>query len=160
MAETAVAEKPARKRASKGNRLRPPAPFRHQKPDTLETGKTFITLGQTDLIRGVVQIVKKGDGDNNLHSHTGMDSLWMVLKGEVTFYGPGKDDFMGVYGPDEGIVMPRNNTYWFASTGDVDLELLQVSGFANDVKNERVDVEEQKEGVGPGKVNHIDGRIK
>ena len=28
-------------------------------------------------------------GENNLHSHKGMDGFWMVLSGKVKFYGPG-----------------------------------------------------------------------
>ena len=160
MAEVAIEQTAVtRKKAQRGGRLRPPAPFKHENPN-IDKGKVFVTLGQTDLIRGVVQCVKSGEGDNNLHSHTGMDSFWMVLKGEVTFYGPEKDQVMGVYGPHEGLIMPRNNAYWFASTGEQDLELLQVTGLANDVKNERVNLEPERAGVGPGKTIHVDGRVK
>jgi len=160
MAEVATDDsKSTRKKAQRGDRIRPPAPFKHQNPG-IDEGKVFVTLGQTDLIRGVVQCVKAGEGDNNLHSHTGMDSFWMVLKGEVTFYGPENDEVMGVYGPHEGLIMPRNNAYWFASTGEEDLELLQVTGLAHDVKNERINLEPEHEKVGPGKTTHVDGRVR
>ena len=117
---------------------------------------TMVNIAQSDVVRGLVQIVKPGGGDNNLHLHTGMDSVWFVLKGRVRFYGP-EDVVIGEYGPHEGILMPRNNPYWFAAVGDVDLELLQVIGMHPDVKNERVDLEERKWQVNT--TEHLDGRI-
>ena len=88
-----------------------------------------------------------------------MDGMWMCMKGEVTFYGPG-DEVLGVFGPQEGIIMPHGNAYWFASTGDVDLEILQVVTWAPDIKDERLDLEDQKEGVGPGKGEFFDARVR
>ena len=137
-------------------RVRPPQAFKYNNPGR-DGGKTIVSLGQTDVVRGLVQIVKKGEGDNNLHLHTGMDSIWFVLKGRVKFYG--EDDVeLGEYGPQEGLIMPRNNVYWFASTGDEDLELLQCVGYDRDVKNERVDVAERKWEVNT--TEHIDGRVE
>ena len=162
MAEQAVVnddtERGRSARANKKARVRPPQMFRHFKPDS-KSGKTIVSLGQSDLIRGAVQIVKKGEGDNNLHIHTGMDGFWMVLKGRVKFYGP-EDEVLGEFGPHEGIVMPRGNAYWFASTGDEDLEILQVAAFDRDVKNERIDLDPQKENVGPGKAEFFDARVR
>jgi mannose-6-phosphate isomerase-like protein (cupin superfamily) len=137
---------------------RKPQIFKYEKPES-DAGKTIVNLGTSGLIRGAVQVVKKGAGDNNLHIHTGMDGIWMVLKGEVTFYGEG-DEIIGVFGPNEGIVMPHGNAYWFASTGDVDLEILQMVTWAPDVEDKRVDLTEQKEKVGPGKGNYFDARVR
>ena len=157
MAEVAIEQTTVtRKKAQRGGRLRPPAPFKHENPN-IDKGKVFVTLGQTDLIRGVVQCVKSGEGDNNLHSHTGMDGFWMVLRGAVRFYGPG-DEVLGEFGVHEGIVMPRNTEYWFESCGDEDLELLQVVAFDRDVKNERVDVNERKFDF--GSAQRFDGRVR
>jgi len=130
--------KPARARSVP----RPPQKFNYQKPRELDKGKSIVSLCQTDIIRGAVQVLKEG-GDNNLHSHTGMDGFWMVLTGKVRFYGPG-DEVLGEFGQHEGIVMPRNAQYWFESCGDEDLELLQVVAFDRDIKNQRVDVSPQK----------------
>jgi mannose-6-phosphate isomerase-like protein (cupin superfamily) len=152
MAETVTDAKP---RAAKKARIRPPQTFRHFKPEDQDGGKAMVRLCQSDLIRGVVQVVKKGEGDNNLHSHTGMDTVWFVLKGRVKFYGE-NDAVMGEFGPGEGILMPRNNAYWFAAEGDEDLELLQVAAFDRDVKNERVDFEPQK--FQTGTAQYFDGR--
>lgn len=154
---TGSATKNTRKTArSKGSGPRVPQKFAFTKPDDQQNGKAIVSLCQTDIIRGAVQVVKEG-GDNNLHSHTGMDGFWMVLKGAVRFYGPG-DEVLGEFGPHEGIVMPRGAEYWFESCGDVDLELLQVVAFDRDVKNERVDVSPRKFDVDA--TERFDGRIR
>lgn len=150
-AETAVptdAEKRREQRRSKAKKqgVRPPQPFRYENPGR-DAGKTIVNLAQSDVVRGLVQFVKPGKGDNNLHLHTGMDSVWYVLKGRVRFYGP-EDVVIGEYGAQEGVLMPRNNPYWFAAVGDQELELLQVIGIDRDVKNERVDLAARKWDVG------------
>ena len=122
--------------------VRPHQIFRYEKPAGQATAKAIVSLCQTDIIRGAVQVVREG-GDNNLHSHTGMDGFWMVLKGRARYYGPG-DELLGEFGVHEGIVIPRGAQYWFESCGAEDLELLQVVAFDRDVKNERVDVEARK----------------
>ena len=133
--------------------------FKYAKPEGAKAGKSIVTLGTSGLLRGSVQVVKNGQGDNNKHIHTGMDGMWMCLKGEVTFYGP-DDEILGIFGPQEGIIMPHGNAYWFSSTGDVDLEILQVVTWAPDIKDERIDLEEQKDGVGPGKGELFDARVR
>ena len=162
MAETEVVtpemEKRRKQRQARANKagLRAPDKFQYVLPESERPGKAIVSLGQTDLMRGLVQVVKKGEGDNNLHSHTGMDSFWFVLQGKVRFYGP-DDEIIGEFGQHQGLTMPRNNTYWFASIGDEDLELLQVASFDRDVKNERVDVEPQVWKV--DKTLRIDGSV-
>lgn len=152
-----VATKPARKSARpKGAPPRAPQKFAYVKPEGQTAGKGIVSLCQTDIIRGAVQIVREG-GDNNLHSHTGMDGFWMVLNGRVRFYGPG-DEVLGEFGPHEGIVMPRNAQYWFESCGDEELELLQVVAFDRDVRNDRVDVNPQKFDLEA--VDRFDGRVR
>ncbi len=133
-------------RRARKQRPRPPQTFKYEKPPSQDTAKAIVGLCQIDIIRGAVQVIKEG-GDNNLHSHTGMDGFWMVLKGRARYYGP-DDAILGEFGVHEGIVMPRGAQYWFESIGDDDLELLQVVAFDRDVKNRRVDVEKQKFNVG------------
>jgi len=140
-------------------KARSPQIFKYAKPEGAKAGKSIVTLGTSGLLRGSVQVVKNGQGDNNKHIHTGMDGMWMCLKGEVTFYGP-DDEILGIFGPQEGIIMPHGNAYWFSSTGDVDLEILQVVTWAPDIKDERIDLEEQKDGVGPGKGEFFDARVR
>ena len=118
--------------------------YSYAKPDGVDAGKGFVALSRTDIMKGVVQVVKKNGGENNLHYHTRMDTFWMVLKGRVRFYGPG-DVVLGEFGPHEGMVTPRFSRYWFENCGDVDLELLQVAAYASGATDGgRTDVEAQR----------------
>lgn len=148
MADTAT-----RTAADKPARVRAPQTFRYEKPAEQSTDKAIVSLCQTDIIRGAVQVVREG-GDNNLHSHTGMDGFWMVLKGRVRWHGP--DGVIGEFGVHEGIVMPRNAQYWFESCGEETLELLQVVAFDREVKNQRVDVDTRKFDI--DKTDRFNGR--
>jgi mannose-6-phosphate isomerase-like protein (cupin superfamily) len=118
--------------------------YRYNKPEGIGTEKARIELGRGGNIRGVVQVVKEG-GENNLHYHTDADSLWMVLKGRVKFYGV-DDELLGEYGPQEGIITPAYTRYWFESSGDDELELLQIGAFSGpEVKSSgRTDCEDQR----------------
>src|SRR3954451_9004616 len=107
-----------------------PITFSYTKPEGVGAGKGFITLGRKDIVRGVVQVVKKRGGENNLHYHTNAASFWMVLKGRVRFYGP-DDVLIGEFGPHEGTITPRFARYWFENVGDEDLEILQVGAYAD-----------------------------
>ena len=127
--------------------------FSYKKPDNLRRGKGIVELAKTPIIRGRVQIVSEG-GENNLHSHRGMDGFWFVLSGKVKFYGPG-DVVIGEFGKHEGILVPRGAEYWFESSGDEDLEILQMAGFEKGVKVERVDAAPQKLDVNAVKVDVI-----
>ena len=118
--------------------------YRYAKPEGIGTEKARIELGRGGNIRGVVQVVKEG-GENNLHYHTDADSLWMVLKGRVKFYGVG-DELLGEYGPHEGIITPAYSRYWFESSGEEELELLQIGAFSGPevTSSGRTDCEDQR----------------
>jgi mannose-6-phosphate isomerase-like protein (cupin superfamily) len=121
-----------------------PVTFSYRKPAGVNAGKGFVTLGRKDIVRGAVQVVKQHGGENNLHYHTTSASFWIVLKGRVRFYGPG-DVLIGEFGPHEGTITPRYARYWFENVGDEDLEILQVSAFAEGAKTRgRTDVSEQR----------------
>lgn len=105
------------------------ATFSYAKPtDYKGKNKVISNLGRTDIIRGLVHVLREG-GETNLHYHTKIDSLWYVLKGRVRFYGPG-DALQGDFGPGEGIFMPRGARYWFESASAEEAELLHVSAFS------------------------------
>ena len=127
--------------------------FSYRKPETLKGGKAIVQLAESDIIRGRVQIVREG-GENNLHSHTGMDGFWMVLRGRVKFYGPG-DELLAELSQHEGILLPRGTEYWFESSGDEDLELLQMAAFEKGVKVQRIDKAPQKLDVSTVSVTDI-----
>jgi mannose-6-phosphate isomerase-like protein (cupin superfamily) len=120
--------------------------FQYQKPSDMPGGKAIVQLAGSDIIRGRVQVVREG-GENNLHSHRGMDGFWMVLAGRVRFYGPG-DVVIGEFGKHEGVLIPRGEQYWFESASDdEELEILQMAGFEKGAKVERIDAEPQKVSV-------------
>jgi mannose-6-phosphate isomerase-like protein (cupin superfamily) len=103
------------------------ATFKYVKPaDKDISTKGFLRLVKGELVKGIIQVVKKDGGENNLHYHTNVETFWYVLKGRARFYGPG-DVLLGDFGPGEGIVTPRYTRYWFESGSDEDLELLQVA---------------------------------
>lgn len=104
---------------------RPPQTFRYRKPAEHEKGlREIVRLCEIQSMRGSVHVVRKG-GEEHLHSHETVDGFWMVLTGHVRFYGDGSR-VLGDLGAMEGILLPRNNRYWFESVGDDDAEVLQV----------------------------------
>jgi len=128
--------------------------FKYDKPSDMPGGKAIVQLAGSDIIRGRVQVVREG-GENNLHSHRGMDGFWMVLAGRVRFYGPG-DVVIGEFGKHEGILIPRGEQYWFESASDdEELEILQMAAFEKGTKVERVDAEAQKLKVGSVQVREV-----
>lgn len=127
--------------------------FSYNKPEQLSGDKMIVELAKSRMIRGRVQVVRSG-GENNLHSHEGMDGFWLVLKGRVRFYGPG-DDVIGEFGELEGILLPAGNAYWFESADEsVDLELLQMSAFDPRVPTRRVNEEPLR--IDPEQVEVVD----
>lgn len=123
--------------------------FSYAKPEGVTSGKGRVELARTERLRGIVQIVKKNGGENNLHYHTNSDSMWMVLKGRVRFYGPG-DEVIGEFGPFEGTITPAYSRYWFENAGEGELELLQVAALHDraDKSTGRTDVTAQRYAVG------------
>ena len=109
--------------------LAEPINFKYDKPE-LKGIRGLVPLCKSDITLGMVQVINKG-GENNMHSHGNMDTIWFVLGGKVRFYGPG-DKIYGEYGKHEGIFMPRDCAYWFESISDEPLELLQCGSFTKD----------------------------
>ena len=96
----------------------PPQQFKYVKPET-DRVHHVIKLANTDRMHALMHVLKKG-GENNLHSHTHQDGLWVVLRGSARFYGEG-NNVLGEIGPNEGILIPRGTRYWFESSGDTEL---------------------------------------
>lgn len=109
--------------------------FKYQQPE-FEGVKKSIQLCKSDILRGLVQVVKKG-GENNLHAHTGDDAFWLVLSGMVKFYGEG-DKLLAELKKHEGIMIPRGYMYWFESASEEPLEILRVSARDQNTENKRV----------------------
>ena len=101
--------------------------FSYKKPEGFARAKVTVRLGQTDILRGHIQVIKEG-GENNLHYHSKVDGMFTVLSGRIKFYGPG-DEVIAECGPLEGVIIPRNARYWFDNVGEGDAELMLVQGF-------------------------------
>ena len=111
-----------------------PQVFRYKAPDLKDRPRAITRLFMSDLMCGLVQIIKKG-GETTLHSHAAMDGLWLVISGRARFYGEG-DSVIGEFGPLEGVYVPRNVKYWFESVlEDPPLQILQVEGFVQNEPN-------------------------
>ena len=113
------------------------------KPQLVAKGKKTTELVRTDLIRANVQVVTEG-GENNLHAHTGMDAIWFVLQGAVTFYGQG-DQVIGKLDKHQGIMIPRAAPYWFESAGEEPLVILHVMAYQPGAVAKRIDYTPRKE---------------
>ena len=111
-----------------------PQPFKYIKPQT-DRVTQVVRLANTDRMHALVHVLKKG-GENNLHSHTHQDGLWMVLRGAARSYGEG-NKILGEIGPNEGILIPRGFRYWFESCGSMELELLHVIALDQPQADER-----------------------
>ena len=114
--------------------------MRYVKPE-LKRNKAFVPMAKSDVILAAVQVMKNG-GETTFHSHTGMDGFWFVLRGRARFYGGvvggTGDELIAECGPHEGVFLPRGVPYWFEQTGDEELEILQVEGFAKGEPNHTV----------------------
>lgn len=113
-----------------------PKVFKYEKPE-FDHGKAMVWLARSDIVWGLVQVVKEG-GETNLHSHSAVDGFWMVLSGRARFYGEG-DQLIAELGKYEGVLIPRGAKYWFESAGDEPAEILQVAGFVKGEKEQRTD---------------------
>jgi mannose-6-phosphate isomerase-like protein (cupin superfamily) len=118
------------------------------KPQIVAKGKRTTELVRSDLIRANVQVVTDG-GETNLHAHTGMDAIWVVLQGAATFYGKGEDgqgnEVVGKLNKYQGILIPRPNPYWFESSGDEPLVILHVMAYQPGAVVKRIDYTPRKE---------------
>mgnify|MGYP000686941429 FL=1 len=108
-----------------------PQLFSYQRPEN-DRAKNLTVLCKTEMLSADMQLVREG-GENKLHSHTASDGFFMVLQGNVKFYGEG-DVLVAELGPHEGAVMPHGFKYWFESSGTETLQLLHVAA-----KDPRVD---------------------
>src|SRR4051812_16014133 len=126
-----ISTQPAAYRGKPGTEARP---FSFATPPQSTIKRAVVPIVRTDILVGQIQIINNG-GERQLHSHTGMDGFWMVLKGRVRFYGPEDETVIKECGPMEGVFVPRNVSYWFESVGEEQAHLLQVEAIDKTVEN-------------------------
>jgi mannose-6-phosphate isomerase-like protein (cupin superfamily) len=71
-----------------------------------------------------------------------------VLEGRARFYGEG-DQLIGDLGKYEGVMIPRGTPYWFESSGEVPLQILQVESKAQNLVEKRTDFMPLKASASP-----------
>ncbi len=78
-------------------------------------------------------------GEVGLHHHTDGDATWVVVGGEVTFYGE-NDEVLAKAGPREAVLVPRNTMYWFENSGTGPLDMFRISAKVGGIseKDDRV----------------------
>ena len=94
-------------------------------PPAFNAPKKHFRLCRTLLLDADIQVLSE-KGANNLHSHTGNDGFWFVLKGRAKFYDQ-DDNVIGDLGPMQGICIEHDTPYWFEGAGDDRLEILHVA---------------------------------
>src|SRR5947209_11785205 len=117
----------AAKRATKGGTMAVDAAPKAQafslKTPLLSSGRTNLSVAETDLLKLRVKVYAEG-GENGLHTHKDEDHAFVVLQGQATFRD--ENETVTVVNQYEGILLPRGAFYWFQSTGDENLVLLRV----------------------------------
>jgi mannose-6-phosphate isomerase-like protein (cupin superfamily) len=119
-------------------------PFKFVRPDVLPNAKkSTFRLAANEHEKVVVLVVNEG-GDNNLHYHANMDSVYFIMKGRVRFYGP-EGDVFGEYGADEGIIMPAGARYRFEKVSTEEAQIFSVAIYpAGSAQASRVNVSPPK----------------
>lgn len=130
-----MAKSPVRTGLGPGPQLSEPEVFSYKRPEG-EDPVAIVWGVKSDLVTTFVQIVREG-GETHLHSHPKIDGFYFVLRGRARFHGEGDVVFADL-GPDEGIIIPRGCKYWFESTSDAPLEMLQMSAFASGFEQQPV----------------------
>lgn len=105
-----------------------PTPFKVAKvrPPLVDKGKISQSLARGEVLGVGVQVVAPDGGETNLHSHPGLDSSWMVLGGEATFYGE-EDQEVARLTRNELIFIPAGTPYWFKASSEEPLVILHIT---------------------------------
>lgn len=105
-----------------------PAPFTVAKvrPPIVSKGKISLSLARAEILGVGVQVVSPDSGETNLHSHPGVDSAWLVLDGQATFYTE-EDRLVAELSRHELLMIPAGAPYWFKASGEKPVVLLHVT---------------------------------
>jgi mannose-6-phosphate isomerase-like protein (cupin superfamily) len=100
-------------------------------------------VARTDNLVVLAHVWEKG-GEAALHSHHSTDASWVVIQGQVVFYGEG-DVELARLNRAQGILVPRDVKYWFQSTGDEPLIMVRAAAkLQPGVDDDRVYVTDEK----------------
>jgi mannose-6-phosphate isomerase-like protein (cupin superfamily) len=96
-----------------------------------------VTPAVTSETMSVLVHVWDQGGETGLHSHFASDATWIVLQGQVTFYGEG-DAVIARLEHGGGLYIPRHTKYWFESTGAEKLVMVRCAARDKGVGRDRV----------------------
>lgn len=82
-------------------------------------------LARSELLNVLLHHWDQG-GELTLHHHTDGDAAWVVVGGEMTFYGE-NDQTIAKAGPRKAVLIPRNTMYWFTNSSTTPLEMFRIS---------------------------------
>ncbi len=107
-------------------------PIHYQSP-ALNGRRGVVRLAKSETMVAMIQVLKPGGGEIELHSHGAMDGLWFVMRGKARFYGAG-EEYIEI-GPHQAVFVPKDAPYWFENSGDEELEILQVESIDPRIPN-------------------------
>ena len=116
-----------RRTRSRSDMATRPQFFSYRIPDKSDAIKQIVLMAKSPRLQSSM-LVLGAEYEESLHSHDHVDGFWMVLNGQVAFYGA--DDIeLGKFGPMEGVFIPRVTQYWFKVISPEGAEVLQVLRF-------------------------------
>ena len=104
----------------------------------MQQGRLDTVLAQTDHMQVRIKCYATG-GENEFHAHAAEDHTFVVLQGQARFWQP--EGEVGVFGRNEGILIPLGAYYRFESCGDEPLVLLRVGAKTGNVDVPRLTVD-------------------
>lgn len=96
------------------------------RPQMMARGKISDKVIRTEMLGVTAQVISPDGGETNLHAHAGVDSTWIVIDGEATFYTI-DDTEVAVLGRYDCLLIPGGTPYWFKCTSEKQLVILHVS---------------------------------
>ena len=89
----------------------------------LARGRTDTPLAATEDLSIRLKIYAEG-GENELHAHPAEDHSFIVLQGRARFYD--HRDKETILGPNQGIMLPKGNMYWFTAIKGEPLVMIRI----------------------------------
>ena len=94
------------------------------KTPKLLQGRIDNLVAKTDLMTVIVKVYATG-GENAMHKHPQEDHAFIVLQGQATFHLE-SDDNIKICNKNDGIMLPKGTSYWFANSASENLVMLRV----------------------------------
>ena len=92
-----------------------------------ENVSAWRVLARTDHIAMHSSSLEPGKGEVNLHCHDD-EAIWVVLYGQVTYFGEEENRELCTLRAHDGIVIPQDQLYRYVNTADGYLHMLRFAG--------------------------------